>query len=249
MKQTGGLMDDFDERNREFVARMGGDEAVRRATREWFEATYRYEYSYHFTWLGRPVIQYPQDVLAVQEIVWRTRPELIVETGIARGGSLILSASLLELIGGDGRVVGIDIDIREHNRVEIERHPLAKRIEMIQGSSVDEGVFRRVARLAEGRRRVLVMLDSNHTHEHVRRELDLYSRLVGAGGYLIVFDTVVEEMPAEFSGARPWGPGDNPLTAVREFLRENDRFEVDREIDDKLLITAAPGGYLRCVRD
>lgn len=245
-------MDDsaeFNERNHALVGRMGADDAVRRATRAWFEATYGYEYSYHFTWLGRPVIQYPQDVVAVQEIVWRTRPDLIVETGIARGGSLILSASLLELIGGDGLVVGVDIDIREHNRVEIERHPLAKRIEMIEGSSVEEETFRRVARLAEGRRRVLVMLDSNHTHEHVRRELELYSTLVGEGSYLIVFDTIVEEIPAEFSRGRPWGPGDNPMTAVREFLRENDRFEVDREMQDKLLITAAPSGYLRCIRD
>ena len=242
-------MDDFDERNRAFIERMGGDESVRRASREWFQATYRHEYSYHFTWLGRPIIQYPQDVLAVQEVVWRVCPDLIVETGIARGGSLVLSASLLELIGGDGLVLGVDIDIREHNRVEIERHPLAKRIRMIQGSSVAEETFREVGRLAEGRRRVLVMLDSNHTHEHVARELELYSTLVREGSYLIVFDTVVEELPAEFSAERPWGPGDNPLTAVREFLARNDRFEVDREMQNKLLITAAPEGYLRCVKD
>lgn len=242
-------MDDFNERNRSFIKRMGGDESVRRVTREWFQATYKHEYSYHFTWLGRPIIQYPQDVLAVQEIIWRVRPDLVVETGIARGGSLILSASILELLGGDGLVVGVDIDIREHNRVEIERHPLARRIQMIEGSSVDEETFRRVERLAEGRRRVLVMLDSNHTHEHVARELELYSTLVGEGSYLIVFDTVVEELPEEFSSERPWGPGDNPMTAVREFLKANGRFEVDEEMQDKLLITAAPGGYLRCVRD
>ena len=242
-------MDDFNERNREFIERMGGDEAARRASREWFQATYKHEYSYHFTWLGRPIIQYPQDVLAVQEVIWRVRPDLVVETGIARGGSLILSASLLELIGGDGLVLGVDIDIREHNRVEIERHPMAKRIRMVQGSSVSAETFREVERLCEGRQRVLVMLDSNHTHEHVAQELELYSTLVREGSYLIVFDTVVEELPAEFSSERPWGPGDNPLTAVREFLARNDRFEVDREMQNKLLITAAPEGYLRCVKD
>ena len=240
-------MDDFDERNRSFIERMGGDESVRQVSREWFRATYGYEYSYHFTWLGRPIIQYPQDVLAVQEIIWRVRPDLVVETGIARGGSLILSASLLELIGGEGLVVGVDIDIREHNRVEIERHPLFKRIKMIEGSSLADETFREVERLAEGRR-ALVMLDSNHTHEHVARELELYSTLVREGSYLIVFDTVVEELPPELSAERPWGPGDNPMTAVREFLQTNDRFEVDEEMRDKLLITAAPGGYLRCVK-
>jgi cephalosporin hydroxylase len=242
-------MDDFNERNRAFVERMGGDETVRHASREWFRATYKHEYSYHFTWLGRPIIQYPQDVLAVQEIIWRVRPDLVVETGIARGGSLILSASLLELLGGDGLVLGVDIDIREHNRAEIERHPLSKRIKMIQGSSVSSETFKEVERLCEGRGRVLVMLDSNHTHEHVAKELELYSTLVREGSYLIVFDTVVEELPAEFSTERPWGPGDNPLTAVREFLARNDRFEVDEEMQNKLLITAAPEGYLRCVKD
>jgi cephalosporin hydroxylase len=185
----------------------------------------------------------------VQELIWEVRPDLIIETGIARGGSLVFSASILELAGGDGLVLGVDIDIREHNRVEIERHPMAKRIRMIQGSSVDEGVFREVARHAEGRQRVMVMLDSNHTHEHALRELELYSPLVTKGSYLVVFDTVVEEMPDDLYADRPWGRGDNPLTAVREFLAQNDRFEVAREIEAKLLITVAPGGYLRCVKD
>ena len=241
-------MDDFEERNRSFIQRMANDESVERVSREWFQTTYRFEYSYHFTWLGRPIIQYPQDVLAVQEIIWKVRPDVIVETGIARGGSLILSASLLELIGGDGIVVGVDIDIREHNRVEIERHPLAKRIRMIQGSSIDEQIFQEVQALTKGRERTLVMLDSNHTHSHVARELELYPRLVGKDSYLIVFDTVVDHMPAEFFGERPWGPGDNPMSAVREFLESNDRFEVDEEMNQKLLITAAPGGYLRCIK-
>lgn len=242
-------MDDFDQRNRQFIERMGADENLRRLTREWFTASSQYEYSYHFKWLGRPIIQFPQDIIALQEIICEVRPRLIIETGIARGGSLIFSASILELLGGDGRVVGVDIDIREHNRTEIERHPLARRITMIQGSSVDEEVSRRVAREAKGNGPVIVILDSNHTHDHVLRELEIYSPLVTRGSYLIVFDTVIGEMPADFSPDRPWGPDDNPKTAVREFLKTNDRFEVDRELEAKLLITVAPGGYLRCVKD
>jgi cephalosporin hydroxylase len=242
------VKDDFEERNEELVARMREDDSLKRLTRDWMAASSRHEYSYHFKWLGRPIIQFPQDIIATQEVIWRVKPDIIVETGIARGGSLIFSASMLELLGGEGTVVGIDIDIRAHNRVEIEKHPLARRIKMIQGSSVDEAVAAQVASLAEGKR-ALVMLDSNHTHEHVSRELALYSPLVAAGGYLIVFDTIIEDMPEDFWNDRPWGRGNNPMTAVREFLMNNDRFELDREMDDKLLITVAPGGYLRCVKD
>ena len=237
--------EEFERRNREVVGRMAADAGLRGQTREWLAAATRYEYSYHFTWLGRPIIQFPQDIVATQEIIWRVRPDLIVETGIARGGSLIFSASMLELLGGDGLVVGVDVDIREHNRAEIERHPLARRIKMIQGSSVDESVVRRVADYAEGRRTVLVMLDSNHTHEHVLRELELYSPLVTPGSYLIVYDTLIEEMPEDMYPNRPWGRGDNPLTAVREFLSRGSDFEVDGEVEERLLITVAPGGYLR----
>jgi cephalosporin hydroxylase len=240
--------EEFERRNREFVGRMAADEGLRGQTREWLAAATRHEYSYHFTWLGRPIIQFPQDIVATQEIIWRVRPDLIIETGIARGGSLIFSASMLQLLGGDGLVVGVDVDIREHNRVEIERHPLAGRIRMVQGSSVDESIVRRVEAYAEGRRTVLVMLDSNHTHEHVLRELELYSPLVTPGSYLIVYDTVVEQMPEDMYHDRPWGRGDNPLTAVREFLTRSGDFEVDREVEDKLLITVAPGGYLRRVK-
>ena len=226
---------------------MAGDETVRKATSEWFLGVAPYEYSYHFTWLGLPIIQFPQDIMAVQEVVWATKPDLIIESGIARGGSLILSASLLELIGGDGLVVGIDIDIRQPNREAIESHPLAHRVRMIEGSSTDPAVLRAVEALASGRDRVMVLLDSNHTHDHVLRELQLYSPLVKAGGYLIVFDTIIEEMPEGSFPDRPWDVGNNPATAVRAFLKGNDRFEVDQDIEKKLLISVAPGGYLKCV--
>lgn len=242
-------MTDFQERNKEMIARMNRDSDLKDLTQEWFSRSSKYEYSYHFSWMGRPIIQYPQDILAMQEIMWRTQPDLIVEAGIAHGGSLILSASMLELIGGDGQVLGIDIDIREHNRVEIEKHPMFKRITMIEGSSIDDAVVEQVYDFAKGKERVLVILDSNHTHKHVLREMELYSPLVKNGSYLVVFDTVVEDMPDELCADRPWGKGDNPKTAVWEFLKTNDRFEIDKEIENKLLITVAPDGYLKCIKD
>ena len=231
------------------VARMAADPEVRAASKQWYNKTFEYRYPYNFTWLGRPIIQYPQDVMAVQEIIWKVKPKAIVETGIAHGGSLILSASLLELIGGDGIVIGVDIDIREHNRVEIEAHPLAKRIRMIQGSSIDEKVVAQVRQLVGDLSPVLVILDSNHTHEHVANELKLYSPMVQSGSYLLVFDTIVEFMKPDAFPDRPWGPGDNPYSAVQEFLKAQSRFQIDQEIEDKLLVTVAPGGWLKCVDD
>lgn len=239
----------FDAENRARIAAMAGDSGFRALTREWLTASCRHRYSYHFTWLGLPVIQYPQDLMAMQEVIWRTRPELIVETGIARGGSLVFFASMLEMLGSGGRVVGVDVDIRSHNRAAIESHPLARRITMLDGSSTDAAIVEQVHSLARPSRSTLVVLDSNHTHEHVSRELELYSPLVRTGNYLIVMDTVVEDLPAELFPDRPWGPGDNPRTAVQAFLRNNDRFRVDEEIENRLLLTVAPGGYLKRVKD
>jgi cephalosporin hydroxylase len=230
------------------IRRSGLDTSLRALSTQWVVETAPYRYVYNFTWLGRPIIQFPQDILALQEIIWQVRPDLIVETGVAHGGSLILYASLLELIG-HGQVVGVDIDIRAHNRAEIEKHPMFKRITLIEGSSVDESISRRVRNLAREKSRVLVVLDSNHTSEHVLRELRLYAPLVTRGSYLVVFDTVIEDMPEGSFPDRPWGKGNNPSTAVREFMGSTDRFVVDKELDGKLLITAAPGGYLKCVKD
>lgn len=222
---------------------------IRQLTLDWICATAQFKYTYNFTWLGRPIIQFPQDILALQEIIWQVKPELIIETGIAHGGSLIFHASLLELLGGNGRVVGIDVDIRAHNRAEIEKHPLFKRIEMLQGSSVDAGIVQQVHQLAQGRKPVMVVLDSNHMHAHVLAELHAYAPLVTNGSYLVVFDTVVEDMPADSFPNRPWGKGNNPKTAVWEFLKATDRFAIDKDLEAKLLITVAPDGYLKCVKD
>lgn len=240
---------EFKERNRKYVRKMAADVSLQNLTREWFAKCSKYEYSYHFTWLGRPIIQFPQDIIAMQEIVWKVTPDLIIETGIAHGGSLMLYASMLELLRGDGQVLGIDIDIREYNRVEIEKHPMFERITMMQGSSTDEDIVQQVYDFAKNKKQVLVALDSSHTHNHVLKELQLYSPLVTKDSYLVVFDTVIEDMPEDFFPDRPWGKGNNPKTAVWEFLKTNKRFEIDREIENKLLITVAPDGYLRCIKD
>ena len=231
------------------IARMAADPELAALAHELFLKSAEYKYSYNFSWLGRPIIQYPQDIIATQEIIWQVKPAVIIETGIAHGGSLIFYASMLELLGGDGQVLGIDIDIRAHNRVEIERHPLSNRITMLQGSSIDDQIVQQVHAFARDKQPALVVLDSNHTHDHVSKELEFYAPLVTKGSYLIVFDTVVEDMPDHFFPDRPWGRGNNPKTAVQAFLADNDRFEVDREIEGKLLVTVAPGGYLKCVKD
>jgi cephalosporin hydroxylase len=224
------------------VDAMGNDQSFREQSQAWMDRAQELRYSYHFRWMGLPIIQYPQDIVAMQELIWRVQPELVIETGVARGGSLVFYASMLELLGR-GEVLGIDIDIRAHNREAIEAHPMARRIRLLQGSSVDAAIVARAAEAARGKK-VMVVLDSNHTHEHVLAELKLYAPLVSPGSYCVVMDTVVENMPDRLFGDRPWGVGDNPLTAVREFLAAHPEFETDRSIHDKLAVTVAPEGYL-----
>lgn len=245
------------------VKRQGNDASFRDKTHSWMAKANEMNYSYHFQWLGRPIIQYPQDIVALQELVWDVKPDLIIETGIARGGSLILSASLLMMCdfteasrqgiqldprNPGRRVVGIDIDIRSHNLRAIEEHPLNGYIEMIQGSSIDPVAIERVREIAVGFHSVLVLLDSNHTHEHVLAELEAYCPLVSEGSYCIVYDTVIEDMPPESFADRPWDVGNNPKTAVREYLMTHPEFVIDNSIIDKLQITVAPSGYLKRIR-
>ncbi|BBO19543.1 cephalosporin hydroxylase [Candidatus Desulfobacillus denitrificans] len=228
---------------------MGRDEELKRKSLDWMLHADKYKYTYNYTWLGRPIIKFPSDIVATQQIVWDVKPDLIIETGIAHGGSLILSASLLELIGGEGKVLGIDIDIREHNRKEIEAHPMMKRIEMIEGSSVGDDVMARVRAAAAKAKRVMVFLDSLHTHDHVLKELELYAPLVTVGSYLVLPDTFIEYFPkGYYAHNRPWDVGNNPMTALRAFLEKNGDFEIDRALCDKLMITEAFDGYLRRVR-
>ncbi len=236
---------EFQSETRERIREQGKDPGFRKITNEFVKESVTKKYMYNFSWMGRPIIQYPQDIVAMQEIIWRVKPDLVIETGIAHGGSIIFSASMLELLGGDRRVIGIDIDIRQHNRKEIESHPMFRRIDMIEASSVDLATVEKVKKLAAGRKNIMVILDSNHTHAHVLEELRLYSPFVTTGNYLLVFDTVVEDLPEELFPDRPWSRGDNPKTAVHEFLKSNGDFEIDKEIENKLMITVAPDGFLK----
>jgi len=226
---------------------QGANEKLKEVSSGFTEETIRAGYSYNFTWMGRPIIQYPQDMIAMQEIIWEVKPDLIIETGIAHGGSIIYYASILELIG-KGEVLGIDIDIREHNRIEIENHPMSKRIHMLQGSAISEEIIEQVKPFAKDKKTVMVCLDSNHTHEHVLKELQLYSPFVTPGSYLVAFDTIVEDLPADLYNDRPWSVGDNPKTAVHEFLKTNSDFVINKEIDNKLLVSVAPDGYLKRIK-
>jgi len=232
---------------------LGKDSAVQDLSLRWINTIVPHKYTYNFRWMGRPIIQLPQDMIAMQEIIWSVQPDLIIETGIAHGGSLIFWASMLELnaiCGGPqtAEVLGVDIDIRVHNRQAIEAHPMAKRISMIQGSSIDPAVIEQVQAKAAGKQRVIVCLDSNHTHEHVLAELEAYAPLTSVGSYCIVFDTIIEDIDASlFPDRRPWSPGNNPKTAVWEYLQAHPEFEIDKKMDHKLLISVAPDGYLKRV--
>ncbi|NDY58141.1 cephalosporin hydroxylase [Desulfovibrio sulfodismutans] len=253
-------MTDFTRQVHERILNNGKDLPLKHAAQSFLLESLRACYSYNFSWLSRPIIQYPQDMAALQELIWATRPDLILETGIAHGGSLIFSASMLALLDmcdaieagrtmdprqSSRRVIGLDIDIRAHNKAAIEAHPMFSRITMIEGSSIDPEVVEQVRTAAAGYSRVLVCLDSMHTHAHVLAELMAYAPLVTPGSYCVVFDTIVEDMPQGSFPDRPWDKGDNPKTAVWEFLKSHPEFEIDAMMQDKLLLTVAPDGFLR----
>ena len=235
----------FYDEKKERIKNQGTNGPLQEAAKSFMGESLHSQYSYNFSWLGRPIIQYPQDLMALSEIIWQVKPKLIVETGIAHGGSVIFSASMLELLGQGGQVLGIDIDIRPHNRPLIEDHPLAKRLKMLEASSLSTEAVERAQSLAAQGGPVMVILDSNHTKEHVLAEMRLYGPLVSPGSYMVVFDGVIETFPEAVNPERPWGPHNGPLSAIMEFLEENEDFVIDKEIEDKLQITAAPSGYLR----
>lgn len=253
----------FEEEVRENVHGLMLDVDVQALSRIWIREIARHKYAYNFKWLGRPVIQFPQDMIALQELIFQVQPDLVIETGIAHGGSLIFSASMLAQLDmceaieagvsfnpkeSRRKVLGVDIDIRAHNRVAIEIHPMASRIQMIQGSSIAPEIIEQVKQVASGYKKVLVLLDSNHTHEHVLAELEAYAPLTSVSSYCVVSDTLIEDMPAEMFPDRPWGGGNNPKTAVWEYLKTHQEYEIDKSIQSKLLITVAPDGYLKRVR-
>lgn len=245
--------DEFEVEKLALLEEQGNNQAAAEIALGFISETAQTKYSYQFSWLGRPVIQFPQDMIAVQELIWSVQPDLIIETGIAHGGSLILSASLLELnavCGGpkDAEVLGIDIDIRAHNRKAIEAHPMFKRISMLEGSSIDSAIIEQAKAKCVGKQRILIFLDSNHTHDHVLEELKAYAPLTSIGSYCVVFDTVIEDLPVNMFGDRPWSVGNNPKTAVWEYLKTHPEFQIDKSIQHKLLVTVAPDGYLKRVK-
>jgi len=236
---------DYREEKKARIAGFASDAEFRALSTAWRAMALERKYMNDFAWLGRPLIQLPMDAMAVQELIWAVKPDLVIETGVAHGGSLMLSASILQMIG-HGEVLGVDIEVRPHNRRAIESHPLAHRISLIEGSSVDPAIVAQVRARASGKAKILVCLDSNHTHEHVLAELNAYADLVSVGSYCVVFDTFVEDMPDDYVWTdRPWGKGNNPKTAVWEWLKFHPEFEIDHSMDDKLLITSAPDGFLR----
>ena len=254
------MMNNIQKEVAERIANIETNTILREAAAAFMCASITPKYSYNFSWQGRPIIQYPQDMVAMQELIWLIKPDLIIETGIAHGGSLVFSASLMALLDmvdaiesevsidpskSKRKVLGIDIDIRTHNKVAIEAHPMASRIQMIEGSSISPEVIDHVKQIAKNYQRILVCLDSNHTHEHVLAELAAYAPLTSAGSYCVVFDTLIEDMPTNAYPDRPWGHGNNPKTAVWEYLKMNPEFEIDHSIQNKLLITVAPDGFLR----
>ena len=240
----------------------GTNQSLIDASKNFMIKSIKPKYSYNYFALGCPIIQYPQDMIAIQELIWEVKPDLIIETGIAHGGSVIMSASALALLDiceaiknkqkfdpnkSNRKVIGIDIDIRKHNRSAIENHPMVSRIELLEGSSIDPKIIEKVKSISKNYKKILVCLDSNHTHNHVLLELNAYAPLTSINSYCVVFDTIIEDMPKGTFEDKAWDVGDNPKTAVREYLKNHPEFEIDKNIDNKLMISVAPEGYLKKV--
>jgi cephalosporin hydroxylase len=242
-------IEEFQKEREDAQREMLKDAELKQKSLDWMLHADKYKYTYNFTWMGRPIIKYPQDIAIMQELIWDVRPDLIIETGIAHGGSIIFSSSMMELLGNKGKVIAVDIDIRKHNRDAIEKHPMMKNITMLEGSSVDEKIVQQIADCAKNFKKVMVVLDSNHSHDHVLRELELYSPLVSIDSYILLPDTFVEFFPKGYVTNRPWDVGNNPYTAMEAFLKTTDEFVKDEAITNKLLITEAfGGGYLKRVK-
>ena len=240
--------DDFEADKRRNARIQSQDRILRDIARDFIIQSDKCGYGYQWTWLGLPVIQMPQDIVLTQEIIWECKPDVIIETGIAWGGSVVLYASILQLIG-KGKVVGVDLNLMDHVTAQIMAYPFSERIHLYKGSSTHPDIVARVRSHIEPGQSVMLLLDSNHTHEHVLAELKLYAPLITKGQFLIVSDTVVDDIPPQGHRPRPWGPGNNPKTALVSYLKSTDRFVVDDYLNSKLMLTYSPEGYCRCVKD
>lgn len=254
MSRLSNVNEQFQQEKAENIRAMTEDRDTGRIGRMFLDHVKDYKYCYNYTWMGRPIIQYPQDIVALQEVIMSIKPDLIIETGIAHGGSIILSASMLALLdmmepdaGVKREVVGIDIEIRPHNRIAIEEHPMFQRIIMLEGSSTDERIVSKVRNIVSRHKTVMVLLDSFHTEEHVLKEMLYYGGFVSIGSYLVVYDTIVEFGDAVYPN-RPWGKGNNPYTAVQKYLMSHDDFENDSIIEQKSILTSCPGGWLKRIK-
>lgn len=238
----------FEQERTVYSETLHDDEVILKLARQLLHELDRYKYSYLWKSGGLPIIQTPADIVAQQQIIWDTKPTIIIETGVARGGSLINSAMSLELNGGRGFVLGIDIDIRKHNREEIEKHDFSHRIILFEGSSTDTEIYNEVKSYIKPDDRVMLVLDSSHTYEHVLKELNLWAKLVTKNCYLIVADTMLHFATRQVSGSQTWVSGDDPLSALNEFIKHNDKFEADKEINGKLIFSSSYQGYMRALK-
>lgn len=241
---------EFREQSLRKAERMGGDRELFARSMEVLRHADTHDYSYMWTWMGVPIIQMPADTMATQEVIWSCKPDIIIETGVARGGSVLFMASMLELIG-KGKVLGVDIEVRSHNRETIEQHPMAKRVTLIEGPSTTEETLARVRKEIPAGASVMAILDSDHSRDHVLAELRAYAPFVTKGQYLVVADTwlhFVEPEQAPKNRSQFLARGNEPFAAREAFLKETDRFEPDPVINGKLILSSSPGGYLRCTK-
>ncbi len=234
----------FNEEKKENIKKAYDNPELHKSALDFITKSDQHNYAYNWTWLDMPIIQMPEDIMLVQEIIWETKPDIIIETGIAWGGSVVLYASILELIG-KGQVLAIDKVLPQHNIDAIMKYNFSSRIKLFEGSSIDESIVNAIRDIIKPTDKVMVLLDSNHTHAHVYEELKIWESFVTSGQYLVISDTIVEEIPEQTHRSRSWGHGDNPMTALNQFLSENNKFTRENDYNHKAICSFTRNGYLK----
>lgn len=238
---------EFEDARKQWAENMHQDQSLRNKALDVFIEADRHNWIHQTNWLGEPSLQTPEDLITFQEIIFRTRPDFLVEVGVAWAGSLLFYATIMESIG-HGQIIGIDIFIPDDLKDRIFSHSISKRIKLIQSSSIEDDSFREISGMIGENKNTMVHLDSDHTEKHVLQELKLYSELVTKGNYLVCGDTIIDFLPEQTHRPREWGKINNPYTALKKFLSSNNRFVVDQSFDMKRLMSNQPGGYLRCIK-